>query len=612
MQHKWAQLDLARQMESMEFIKEFMATMASAGYNGILLYLEDRIRTASYPYPADDECYTPEQARELLAYAETLNLELVPCVATLGHAERFLAHPELEHLSELQGDMKGRFGWTKKQTFCPTHPDFYPFLTKYLQEVAELFPSKFFHAGLDEFWDYCLCDRCKAAAPDFQGQEALFVKHVQIVDECLKACGKRMMMWSDMFEYYPHAQEKIPNDIVLCDWQYQEDVREYVHHLFDVKVEDRLALNDKLGFESFLAPVDMLYRNAQSYLEYAENRKFTGCILTSWEKSDTFLYRTLPTYAYAGYLMNGLSPEDATNAMMQQLFGTQDPILSSAITLALEEGPWRHFASISRPMLFSRAFQGMPYKSFEADFSARRIIQAQAKLVKTQLGERIIQDLLAALDEKCISHDLKHYFHSVLDGHQTDPTHFQSLRDAFAKYLDLSEEHWQKWRTTIKDNFFTTHRDALLKQLDDAHKTLVSSKFVKLRCCVPDGYTVEHIRTSLKFEQEGEWVQIADSIYKPMSLNGALCETFIPYQSEKNPVAVKLEAYGMGGVGICFVQTENLVPKAITECSGIVQTPEHLLHNNVNFAWFGSQSTEEAYFDQNIAGEVHCVTMDLG
>jgi len=610
MLYKWAQLDLARQMETMEFIKEFMGTMAKAGYNGILLYLEDRIRTASYPYPADDECYTPEQVKELLAYAETLHIEIVPCVATLGHAERFLAHPELEHLSELQGDMKGRFGWTKKQTFCPTHPDFYPFLTKYLQEVAALFPTKFFHAGLDEFWDYCLCDRCKAAAPDYQAQEALFVKHVQIVDDCLKSCGKRMMMWSDMFEYYPEAQEKIPRDIIMCDWQYQEDVREYVHHLFDVKVEDRLALNEKLGFESFLAPVDMLYRNAESYLDYAENRKFTGCILTSWEKSDTFLYRTIPTYCYAGYLMSGLAPEEATNAMMEQLFGTQDTILTSAITLALEEGPWRHFASISNTMLFSRDFQGMPYKDFEADFSARRIIQAQAKVVKTPLGERIIQDLLAALEEKCISHELKRYFHAVLDGHQANEQRFQALRKQFVQYLALSEEHWKLWRPTIQGNYFTVHREALLKQLDEAHKTLVSSKFVKLRCCVPDGYTVEHIRTSLKFDKVDQWVQIADSIYKPQELRSDLCEAFIPYQSEKAPVAIKLEAYGMGGVGICFVQTEGFVPKTITEVSGIVQTPEHLLHNNVNFAWFGSQSTAEAYFNQKMADQVHSVILE--
>ena len=53
LKHRWAQLDLARQMESLEFIRQFMELMAQAGYTGILLYLEDRIRTASYPWPKD-------------------------------------------------------------------------------------------------------------------------------------------------------------------------------------------------------------------------------------------------------------------------------------------------------------------------------------------------------------------------------------------------------------------------------------------------------------------------------------------------------------------------------------------------------------------------------
>ena len=66
MQYKWAQLDLARQNENIPFIKQFMRIMADAGYNGILLYLEDRIRTASYPYPKDEDCYTPEQMADVV------------------------------------------------------------------------------------------------------------------------------------------------------------------------------------------------------------------------------------------------------------------------------------------------------------------------------------------------------------------------------------------------------------------------------------------------------------------------------------------------------------------------------------------------------------------
>ena len=131
---KWIQLDLAREMETIETIEKFICIMSEAGYNGILLYLEDRVRTASYPYPKDDECYTEDQMRHIVEFAASHGIEIVPCVATLGHAERFLRHPELQHLAELQGDMKGRFGGQNKDVFCPTHPEFYAFMEKYLSE----------------------------------------------------------------------------------------------------------------------------------------------------------------------------------------------------------------------------------------------------------------------------------------------------------------------------------------------------------------------------------------------------------------------------------------------------------------------------------------------
>ena len=124
---RWAQLDVARQMETVEFIEKFIVLLADSGYNGLLLYLEDRIKTASYQLPADNEVYTADDIKRIVKFAAEHNVEVVPCVATLGHAERFLRHKELEHLAELQGDMIGRFGGTRKLSFCVTHPDFYDF-----------------------------------------------------------------------------------------------------------------------------------------------------------------------------------------------------------------------------------------------------------------------------------------------------------------------------------------------------------------------------------------------------------------------------------------------------------------------------------------------------
>ena len=144
---RWVQLDVARQMESVDFIEKFITLTADCGCNGLLLYLEDRIKTASYQLPEDSEVYSIDEIKHIVEFAAARGVEVIPCVATLGHAERFLRHKELEHLAELQGDMKGRFEGTQKLTFCITHPEFYDFITSYLQEVAELFPSKWFHGG---------------------------------------------------------------------------------------------------------------------------------------------------------------------------------------------------------------------------------------------------------------------------------------------------------------------------------------------------------------------------------------------------------------------------------------------------------------------------------
>ena len=52
-----AQLDLARQMETLEYIRAFTDFIARQHINVLVLYLEARIRTPSFPWPADGECH---------------------------------------------------------------------------------------------------------------------------------------------------------------------------------------------------------------------------------------------------------------------------------------------------------------------------------------------------------------------------------------------------------------------------------------------------------------------------------------------------------------------------------------------------------------------------
>ena len=616
MQYRWAQMDLGSQMESPDFIRRYMDQAAKAGYNGIFLSLAGRVRTASFPYPSDGQCYTEEELRGMVDHARGLGLEVVPCVPTLGHVGQFLKFPQLAPLAEVQGEMKGRFGWGVRDSYCPTHPRLYEFLLPYLREVARIFPGPFFHVGLDEFWDYCLCPRCREKAPDLAGQAALFAEHVERLRQCLKECGKTMMMWSDMFEYYPEAQERISREVVLVDWQYQEDVRRYVHHLFDAFSEDRLALNGKMGFTTFIAPAEMTYRNGESYLACAQGKGVQGFINTCWLKYDTSLLRTLPTIIYNGYLLQGLAPAEATGRMMEQLFGTRDPLLASGVTLALTMGPPLHFKAWEKNALFSRDFRGLSTEEREEAATALEMLRQRCGLVQEGLGREILLDLMDAMEEQTIVDDLRKGIHAALDGRPLQEEALRQAQGRLACLLDRLAARWDRWRGGLSawKNSFRENRERLLGGVSQALAELKECRFVRLRLCVPDGYVVEKVGVSLQFSSQGSWRRIFHGGAKPQDLNHALAEFFLPYRpqaGEGRPVAVKLEASGMGGVGFCHVLADGCAPRAIREVMGMVQNPEHLLVDNVNFAWAGSQSTREAYFHPAQAEAIHGVVLEV-
>ena len=194
----------------------------------------------------------------------------------------------------MRGNTKDRFGGSLKDTFCVSQPEFYDFLFRYLREVAELFPSPYFHAGLDEFWNFNLCELCRERVKNFHDEKLLFREHVIKVHDFLASIGKRMAMWPDMFENYQSILADLPRDIIMTEWQYQRDVRRAQAHFNNLTEENSLAKYQKLGFEVWTAPADLLLNNGKSFLDYASHyRTAEGFLLTAWEKSDTFYDRTL-------------------------------------------------------------------------------------------------------------------------------------------------------------------------------------------------------------------------------------------------------------------------------------------------------------------------------
>ena len=277
-----AQLDLARQLETVDYVKSFVDFISAHGYNTLVLYMEGRIRTRSFPFMGKGESYSLDEAREIVDYADKKKIEVVPVVAALGHAKQFLKHPELEQLAELRGGIEGRFSRFNKQMFCPSKKETLEFLEAYLTEVSALFPSKYFHAGFDESWDMGLCELCKARL-ERETQADIFASHMTACHRIISGkLRKKMMVWDDMFGFYPSALEKIPKDIILCPWHYEKLVEKPSWGCLGVRT-DKLALYDKLGFKYVFSPVARSFRNVETFSAYAMARQPIGALLTSWE-----------------------------------------------------------------------------------------------------------------------------------------------------------------------------------------------------------------------------------------------------------------------------------------------------------------------------------------
>ena len=77
-----------------EALKRYIDCMASLGMNMLLLYTEDTYEIEGRPFFGYMRGrYTKDELREIVAYGETMGVELIPCIQTLAHLNAIVRWP---------------------------------------------------------------------------------------------------------------------------------------------------------------------------------------------------------------------------------------------------------------------------------------------------------------------------------------------------------------------------------------------------------------------------------------------------------------------------------------------------------------------------------------
>ncbi|HTZ47798.1 MAG TPA: family 20 glycosylhydrolase [Verrucomicrobiae bacterium] len=250
-------IDVARHFIPLDVLKRNLDGMEAVKLNVFHWHLSDNegFRVESKKFPkltdqgSDDQFYTQEEVRELIAYAHDRGIRVVPEFDMPGHSTAwFVGYPELASGS---GPYQLERKWgVFDPAMDPTNEKTYKFLNEFIGEMAKLFPDQYFHIGGDEVngkeWDSNSKIQEFMKSHNIKNNvelQAYFSQHVQ---ELVVKHGKTPVGWDEILV------PGVSKNIVIQSW----------------RGADSLAAAAKQGYRSILSNgyyIDLGWSAARHY-----------------------------------------------------------------------------------------------------------------------------------------------------------------------------------------------------------------------------------------------------------------------------------------------------------------------------------------------------------
>lgn len=211
--------------------------LAGEGVNTLILEFGYGFDFKSRPEFSDASAPGKDDVAKIVAACREKGIALIPQINCLGHQSwaartgRFLEkHPEFDETPGKYPRNEGIYC----RSYCPLHPGVHEVLFDLIDELVAACEAEAFHAGMDEVFILADpdCPRCKGKDP-----AELFAGEVRALHAHLKAKGRRLWMWGDRLldgkatgigkweastNGTAPAVDKVPKDIVICDWHYEK------------------------------------------------------------------------------------------------------------------------------------------------------------------------------------------------------------------------------------------------------------------------------------------------------------------------------------------------------------------------------------------------------
>ena len=228
-------LDVSRHVFPKAFIKDFIDLLALHKLNTLHWHLVDdqgwRIEIKKYPKlteigawrvdrehlhwnardaqqpgekPSYGGFYTQDEIREVVAYARSRFITVVPEIEMPAHVTAALAaYPELSCTGGPFTVPPGGL-WPITDIYCAGNDRVFTFLENVLTEVMDLFPGAYIHVGGDEAtkteWEKCPKCQARIKSEGLKDEHELQSYFIKRMERFLNGHGRRLIGWDEILE----------------------------------------------------------------------------------------------------------------------------------------------------------------------------------------------------------------------------------------------------------------------------------------------------------------------------------------------------------------------------------------------------------------------------
>lgn len=265
---------------TVDFVKEEILQLSALKMNCFTLYTESVFKTESHPDVAPIDGFTAAEITDIEEFAALHFVEMIPNQQMFGHMEKMLRNPFYEQLGDDQHILN------------PSDPNVYKFIEDYIDEIAPLYRSNYFHINCDETEN--LGGGRAQALVESIGQKETYLTHIQKVNRMVEKHHKQVMMWADILLKESEMISQLPKSIIPVFWAY---------HAAPSFAEPMKQIREQ-GFPFWIAP------GTSSFQTIAPNHEInlkniavmtrdgalngaSGMLNTSWDDSGEALFQSL-------------------------------------------------------------------------------------------------------------------------------------------------------------------------------------------------------------------------------------------------------------------------------------------------------------------------------